>query len=220
VIAQLESQGHVTRSWIGVQAQPVTSSIADALGLKTAEGALVVEPQPGGPAAKIGIKASDVITAVDGTAIKDSREFAQKISTLAPGQPATLTVLRDGVAKILTITPEAMPPDQQTHTERVASKASADRGSDLGLTLAPAASVVGAGQEGVAVIAITPDGSGAQNGVEVGDIILSVGEQAVSNPDDVRQQLADLRKAGKHNMLMRIKSDQGTRYVALPLGRE
>src|SRR5471032_3322767 len=56
VISQLKEHGSVTRGWIGVQIQPVTQDIADSLGLKKAEGALVAEPQADGPAAKAGIE--------------------------------------------------------------------------------------------------------------------------------------------------------------------
>ena len=63
VIAQLKDKGSVSRGWIGVQIQPVTADIADSLGLKKAEGALVAEPQANGPAAKAGIESGDVITA-------------------------------------------------------------------------------------------------------------------------------------------------------------
>ena len=65
VVAQLKEHGKVTRGWMGVQIQPVTEDIADSLGMKKAEGALVSEPQAGSPAAKAGIVAGDVITAVE-----------------------------------------------------------------------------------------------------------------------------------------------------------
>ncbi len=65
VVAQLKDKGAVTRGWIGVQIQPVTPEIADSLGLKKTSGALVAEPQKGGPAVKAGIEAGDVITLVD-----------------------------------------------------------------------------------------------------------------------------------------------------------
>src|SRR5438876_335878 len=66
VVAQLKDKGSVSRGWIGVQIQPVTADIADSLGLKKAEGALVAEPQANGPAAKAGIESGDIITAVHG----------------------------------------------------------------------------------------------------------------------------------------------------------
>ncbi len=72
VITQLREHGSVTRGWIGVQIQPVTADIADSLGLKKAQGALVAEPQSDSPAAKAGIEAGDVITSVDGQEVKDA----------------------------------------------------------------------------------------------------------------------------------------------------
>src|SRR6185436_1636251 len=94
VVAQLKDRGTVTRGWIGVQIQPVTRDIADSLGLKNAEGALVAEPQADGPAAKAGIKSGDVITKVNGDAIKDARTLARRISSLAPGASVKLGVVR------------------------------------------------------------------------------------------------------------------------------
>jgi serine protease Do len=66
VVAQLKDKGYVTRGWLGVEIQPVTAGIADSLGMKKAEGALVDEPQVDSPAVKAGIKAGDVIIAVNG----------------------------------------------------------------------------------------------------------------------------------------------------------
>src|SRR5215510_821867 len=84
VVGQLKDKGAVTRGWIGVQIQPVNADIADSLGLKKAEGALVAEPQSDGPAAKAGIQAGDVIIAVNGQDVKDARDLARKIGGLPP----------------------------------------------------------------------------------------------------------------------------------------
>ena len=85
VVAQLKDKGTVTRGWIGVQIQPVTADIADSLGLKKAEGALVAEPQADGPAAKAGIKAGDVITAVNGKRGQGRARPRPQIGGMAPG---------------------------------------------------------------------------------------------------------------------------------------
>src|SRR6266852_1952650 len=103
VIAQLKDKGSVVRGWIGVQVQPVTAEIAQSLGLKKAEGALVAEPQANGPAAAAGIESGDIITAVNGLAIKDSRDLARRIGGLPPGAAVKLVVLHKGAEKNVSI---------------------------------------------------------------------------------------------------------------------
>src|SRR5690349_8415563 len=80
VIAQLKDQGHVTRGWMGVQIQSITPAIADGLGMKEARGALVDQPQDGSPAAKAGLKAGDVITQFNGTAVKDAHDLSRRVA--------------------------------------------------------------------------------------------------------------------------------------------
>ena len=109
VIAQLKDKGSVSRGWIGVQIQPVTADIADSLGLKKAEGALVAEPQANGPAAKAGIESGDVITAVNGEPVKDARELARTIGALAPGNAVKLNVLHKGQDKVINLTLGQLP---------------------------------------------------------------------------------------------------------------
>ena len=86
----------------------------------------------------------------------------------------------------------------------------------LGLTLAPA-SAVGANQ-GVAITAVDPNGPAAERGMKSGDVILDVAGKMVSSPSDVTKEIADLHKAGKKTVLMRVKSGNATRFVAIPFG--
>ena len=87
----------------------------------------------------------------------------------------------------------------------------------LGLTLAPATRLPARGN-GVVVTAVADGGVAAEHGFQVGDVILDVGGKSVSTPADVRKSLADARKEGKHTVLFRVKSGEGTKFVALPLG--
>ena len=117
VVAQLKEHGHVDRAWLGVQIQPVTSGIAESLGMKKAEGALVDQPQANSPAAEAGIKAGDVITEVNGHPVKNSRDLAQKIGMLAPGTSVKLTLFRKGELKTLDLTLGKMPNQRTAEAE-------------------------------------------------------------------------------------------------------
>lgn len=102
VVESLKKDGTVARGFIGVQIQPVTSEMADAIGLKEAKGALVAEAQGNGPAAKAGIRRGDTITAVNGEAVKDARDLSRKIATFAPGTKTTITLFREGKSRDVT----------------------------------------------------------------------------------------------------------------------
>src|SRR5262249_21175981 len=216
VVAQLKDKGHVTRGWLGVQIQPVTAEIADSLGLKQAQGAIVAEPQANSPAAKAGIEAGDVITAMNGTPVKDSRDLARKVGTMAPGSSVKFDVWRNGETKSLTVALGELPNERQAKADTGQSHARGE--SHLGLQLAPANEVDGAGDKGVVVMGVEPDGAAAERGLKTGDVILSVGGKAVSSGSDVRDALAAARTQGRHDVLMRVKTADATRFVAMPLG--
>jgi serine protease Do len=222
VVSQLQDKGAVTRGWIGVQIQPINADIADSLGLKSTEGALVAEPQDGSPADKAGVKSGDVITAVNGEPVKDARTLARRISAMAPGAKVKLDIVRKGKSDTVTLTLGELPKERQARAGRGDDRQ--DRGSaegakipKLGLTLAPANRVGGAGDEGVVVTGVDPDGAAADR-FRTGDVILDVGGTAVSTPGDVRKALADAQASGKRTVLMRVKSGPGARFVAVPLG--
>ncbi|MGN6462862.1 MAG: Do family serine endopeptidase [Pseudolabrys sp.] len=220
VIAQLKDHGSVTRGWIGVQIQPVTPEIADGLGLKSVNGALVAEPQANSPAVKAGIKAGDVITSVDGAQVKDARDLAKKIGTLAPNTTVKLGVFDKGSEKTVSVTLGELPNQQQARADVGNDNNGGSDVGKLGLTLAPANRVAGSNSgEGVVVTGVDPDGVAAEHGFKTGDVIVEVGGKSVSSPADVRKVLASVRGDGKRTVLMRIKSDQGTKFVAVPLGR-
>jgi serine protease Do len=216
VVAQLKDHGDVTRGWMGVRIQAVTPEIADSVGLKKAEGAIVDEPEAGSPAAKAGIVAGDIITAVDGTDIKNSRDLARRIASTAPGTSVKLAVLHNGENKSVSLTLGQLPEQRQASAGEHSMTGNGT--PRLGLILAPAGDVAGAGDRGVAVTGVDPEGPAAEHGVKEGDVILDVAGKTVSSPADVSRQIADERKEGKHAVLMRMKTADGTRFVAIPFG--
>jgi serine protease Do len=223
VIAQLKDKGSVSRGWIGVQIQPVTADIADSLGLKKAEGALVAEPQANGPAAKAGIESGDVITAVNGEPVKDARELARTIGSLPPGNSVKLNVLHKGQDKVIDLTLGQLPNSVEAKADTDNSdKGGATKGTDvpkLGLSLAPANSVAGAGKDGVVVTDVDPKSAAAERGFKEGDVILEVAGKSVTNAGDVRQAIDAARTDNKNSVLMRVKSGGSSRFVAIPLAK-
>ncbi|HKD26494.1 MAG TPA: Do family serine endopeptidase, partial [Xanthobacteraceae bacterium] len=213
VVAQLKDHGAVTRGWIGVQIQPVTNEIADSLGLKNVRGALVAEPQTNSPAQKAGIKAGDVIVSVNGETVTDARNLAKRISAMAPGTSVKLGIIRSGREDALTLTLGELPKERQARadTEDRPSSRSVEV-PKLGLSLAPVRN-----GEGVTVTQVDPNGT-ASDQFQTGDVILDVNGKAVSTPADVRRAVSEAQSDGKRSVLMRVKSGQGTHFVAVALG--
>jgi serine protease Do len=223
VVAQLKDKGSVSRGWIGVQIQPVTQDIADSLGLKKAEGALVAEPQANGPAAKAGIESGDVITSVNGEAVKDARELARTIGGIAPGTAVKLNVLHKGQEKTIDLTLGKLPNTVEAKADNDNSDNSAPtRGTDvpkLGLTVAPANSVAGAGKDGVVITEVDPKSAAAERGFKEGDVILEVAGKSVASAGDVREAITAAHNDNKNSVLMRVKSGGQSRFVAVPLAK-
>src|SRR5437762_718707 len=219
VIAQLKDKGTVSRGWIGVQIQTVTPDIADSLGLKKAEGALVAEPQANGPAAKAGVESGDVITGVNGQPVRDAKELARTIGAFSPGTAVKLNVLHKGQDKTIDLTLGQLPNSTEARANVDNDKgAGATRGTDmgkLGMSIAPASSVAGAGKDGVVVTTVDPAGAASERGLKEGDVILEVSGKAVSSPNDVRDALATARSDKRHSVLMRVRSGDQSRFVAV-----
>ena len=211
VIASLKDKGAVARGWIGVQIQPVTDEIADTMGLRSAKGALVAETQPNSPALAAGLRSGDVITAVNGDKIESPRELSRRIAAMGPEAKVELTYLREGAEKATSLKLGALPGDKQAKVEPAAL---GDREAPLekfGMMLAPARN----GEPGVVVAQIDPDGAAAQKGLRPGDVILEAAGQPVTRPADVQKALASARNEGRKAVLLRVKSGEGTRFVAL-----
>jgi len=214
VVQQLKDKGHVTRGWIGVQMQSITPTLADVLGIKKAQGALVAQIESNSPAVKGGLGIGDVIFSVDDREVKDPRDLARTIAGIAPGTSVKLGIFRDGEQKVIAVTLAELPREVEAKLE----KAEPGERSALGLTLAPARSVPGAGEKGVVVTDISPDGDAADSGLQAGDIILSIGGHDVNTPAEVGKMVNDARTHSKHAILVRIMRGETTSFFAVPIG--
>jgi len=217
VVAQLKDKGMVNRGWIGVQIQPVTADIAESLGMKGTGGALVTEPQADSPAAQAGVLPGDVISAVNGNTVKDARDLAKQIGAMDSGSSVKLTVWRKGEEKNISLTLGELPKEREARATMPGSGPTRTDVPKLGLMLAPAGQVAGSGSEGVVVTEVDPNGLASEHGFKTGDVILDVGGKTVATPADVRNAISDAYKNGKRTVLMRLKSSDATKFVAIPI---
>jgi serine protease Do len=213
VVGALEHGGVVNRGYLGVMIQPVSQDIADSLGVKTASGALVDQADTGTPAAEAGLKSGDVITKLNGQDVKDAGDLTRRIGAMKPGDKVELSYLRDGAEKTASVTLGS----QKAEKMAMAGDARDSGPAVLGVQLAPAKDVSGAGDEGVAIVKVDPNGAAAGKGITDGDVILEVAGKKVSQPDEVKAGIATARQDGKKAVLMRIKTANGARFVAFEL---
>jgi serine protease Do len=212
----LEHGSVVPHSYLGVNVQPVTPTMAESIGLKSPSGVIVLEAISGTPAAEAGLKSGDIITKLNGKAIEDAGDFARRIDSFKPGDKVELTFVRDDAEKTL----EATLGEHKTST--VATKAEKtdaaqnEAAPTLGVALARANEITGAGDKGVAIVGIDPDGAAAAEGLTAGDVILDIAGKPVSTPEDVKSGFASAKSQGKKGVLMRVQTADGERYVAVP----
>ena len=219
VIADLKSQGSVSRGWLGVHIQNVTDDIAASLGMDQAYGALVTKVMADGPAARDGLVVGDTIIAVNDLKVADSRDLARKIADLDPKTTARIKVLRQGNEKVVGVRLGLFPDNKKLAklqknepVEPVTKKV-----VSLGMSLTSAAAAGGDNQPGALVTEIEPDSQAAGKGVQPGDVILEVAGITVKLPGDVQRGVKKARSMGRKAVLFRIKSGERERYIALPL---
>jgi serine protease Do len=214
VIGDLEHGGVVARGYLGVNIQPVTPAMAESMGMKNAKGAIVDETMPGTPAAQAGLKSGDVITKLNGETVENAADLTERIGSFKPGAKVDLTYLRNGAEKTAQITLA----DQKTEkvAEAGAAQAAKEPRATLGIQIAPAKDVAGAGDKGVAIVGVDPNGAGAAQGLTTGNIILDVSGKPVSTPQDVKSGIESAKSQGKKAVMMRIQTAQGARFVAVP----
>jgi len=224
VVQQLKETGTVDRGWLGVVIQNVSDDIADSIGMTEAKGAMITKVTEDGPAAKEDLKPGDVIVAVNGEKVSDSRDLARKIAELHPNTDVKLSINRYGETREVTMKLGTFPSGKKLAAleEEKEPDASGEEMKDLGLSLAPAAKIPGAGEEGVVITEVDPASDAAEKGLKPGDVILQVAGVDVSNPSDVASGIKRAMENAKTDkdtvkVLVQVKSGDQTRFVALSL---
>ncbi len=212
VVDQLRTTGHVTRGYLGVTAQPVTTALAPALHLKAGtRGALVAAVSADSPAAKAGLKPGDVIQSVNGTSITSPRDLAIDIAGLPPGKSATLAVARDGNQQNIDVAVAALPGSESAQGQGqgqigvALARLEPQLRDQLGLPESA---------NGAVVAEVKPGSPAELAGLRPGDLIVGVGPAPVSTPAEAVHQIHAATRDGKV-VALRIVRDGRALFVAV-----
>src|SRR6201996_4526217 len=213
VVASAKSGGKaVKRPWLGARLQAVTPEIAETLGLKLPNGALVSSVVPNSPAARAGLKLSDLIVGIDGQSVDDPNAFDYRFATRPLGGKSEIEVQRAGKPMKLSVTLETAP--DTGRNEIVLTTRSPFQGAKVS-NISPAVADemhLDTDTEGVVVTDVAEDSIAGNYGFQKGDIILAVNNQKIA-------KTSDLEKATKDSSRMwRIKLLRGGQQINATLG--
>lgn len=219
VTEQLAANGRVLRGQLGVGIQPLTSELAQGLGMKDARGVLINSVTPGSPAEKAGIRRGDVIVTLNGQPVTDTNSLRNRIAAAGPNADVKLGILREGREQEVTARlAESQASAAAAGTETPgAPGANASQGR-LGVAVEPVtADMVRQlglrSAEGMLIRQVDPNGAAAAAGVREGDVILEVNRQPVRSAADLE---GALRKASGTVLLLLSREGQTFYITAKP----
>jgi serine protease Do len=212
ITTQLIEHGEVTRGYLGIVIQQLTSDLAESFGIEASQGILVAQVSKHSPAEKAGLQQGDIIERFQGELVKDVGSFRNQVALLAPGTTVELTILRNGKKKNVEVEIGKLTKEKQP-TEQTSQRA-----EDIGLTvqtLTPQlAEQFGAtAGEGVIVTEVRPGSVAAMSGIKPGTIILQVNRKAVKNTAEFQRAIKESRSDKR--LLLLIREGDTQRFVVL-----
>jgi serine protease Do len=199
ILPQLREKGKVSRGYIGVALRDVDADLQRSLNLSTSSGALVQDVTPGSPGARAGLRAYDLIVAVDGRPVSRNDELIQNIAARAPGTMAGLQVLRDGRSIEVPVKLAERPPVRPQSVPSDVATPSSQTGPALGMLVREIDSEFAQrfnlpkGLEGVIVSRVEPMSPAYDADIERGHVLLEINRQPVRSIEDYRRLTAHAR---------------------------
>lgn len=225
VVDQICQYGRTKRGWIGVHIQPFTQDIADGLGIKQLQGALIVKAYKGSPADQATLKTGDVILKIGTVPITDHRSLTRIVGDMTVGSQVPVLILRRG--KLLTLTVKI---GEYEEAEEAGLISSPEEGKELkkgieisGMTLQPLSPEVchrfdiEESTRGVLVVDVLSRSSASEKGLRPGDIIVEISQDEVNSPEDVVKQIENAEKENRTSALLLINRNGESRYIAIKL---
>jgi serine protease Do len=218
VISQLRDTGTVQRGYLGVQIQSVSEEIADSLGLSKARGALVTQVIEDSPAEKAGVEAGDIILRFDGKEIPRMRELPKIVALTETNKEVDLVVWRNEKEKTMRVSVGGNADIKIASVESDTSEA-----GKLGMSLAALDEDnrqkfdIPEEATGVVITAIKANSPASERGLSRGELIKKVGNNEVSETEQVNAAIADAKENDKNSVLLLVERDSRVRYVVIPL---
>ena len=239
VIDALRAGGKIKRGYLGVGIQPLTEDIAASLGLPKDRGEIVSRVEPGFAAARAGIRQGDVIIKVNGTEVSPDTTLSYIVANLPVGSRVPIELVRGGQRQTLTATVGERPPEDQLAANlgnddddgngALGQPSPNSQGQQaaraaLGLTLQALTPQI-ATQLGIAstvrgmvISAVDPSSDAASNGIQRGDVILSINQRPTLTPADIAAAIDEARKAGRSSVLLLVQRGSRTpAYIGIKL---
>ena len=224
VVGRLLDPSHPKPAWLGVTLDDMTQELARALGLPQSTGAIISEVDPAGPGSA-SLRPGDVLEALNGVRLNNSRAFMRAIVTMAIGQAAHLTVWRDGKEQEITATATEWPhhtPSTETVSPKVAG-AVVVNASDVGITVGPITAAarrrygLDAKLTGALVSTVERDSEAQDLGIEPGDVVIAAQSSPVATPDDFRRMVSAAQAQQRPYLAALVWTKHGARWVSLSL---
>ena len=234
VIDSLRRGQRPQRGYLGISLQPLDENIAPTLGLPKDSGEIVRWVQPGEAAARAGIQAGDVVVRVNGQAVTPDQTASYLIANTQVGARIPIDIIRDGRAMRITATVGQRPTEEQlaalagggaTEEAVIGGGPTTAPRQVLGLTLQPLTPELASGARlpatarGAIVMAVDPASDAAEEGLQRGDLIMSVNRQPVTTPGQVAAAVEAARRAGRTSVLLLVKRGPGPEaFVGVEIG--